>query len=196
MTTNRTENQKPILRIYTDGACSGNQNEENIGGWGAILEFGPHQKELFGGEANTTNNRMEMTALLEALSAIKKPDQTIEVFCDSSYLMDCFRKKWYVRWLENGWMTSGKKPVENREIWEQLLPFLDEHHITFYRVKGHISIDWHTKEDGTPDEHLWNTYKKFCEWNGNMFLYDDFAYITKMNNRADALANKGMDQYR
>lgn len=192
-----TQNEKPILKIYTDGACSGNQNEENIGGWGAILEFGPHQKELFGGEPNTTNNRMEMTGLLEALKAIKKPGQKIQVFCDSSYLMDCFRKKWYEKWLKNGWMTSGKKPVENKDLWEQLLPFLDEHDIEFFRVKGHVNVDWHTDQGGgVPDEFLWNTYKKFCEWNGTGFLYDDFVHITNMNNRADALANQGMDQYR
>lgn len=86
---------------------------------------------------------MEMTGLLQALRAIKKPGQTIEVFCDSSYLMDCFRQKWYERWVKNGWMTSSKKPVENRELWEALLPFLDEHDISFYRVKGHVNVDWH-----------------------------------------------------
>ena len=100
-----------VLRIYTDGGCSGNQNEENIGGWGAILEFGSAVKELYGGEANTTNNRMEMTALLEAFRAIRKPGQSIQVFSDSSYLMDCFRKKWYENWQANGWKTSQKKPV-------------------------------------------------------------------------------------
>ena len=87
-----------ILRIYTDGACSGNQHETNVGGWGAVLEYGQTQKELWGGERNTTNNRMEMTALIEALSALKKTDQQIEVFSDSAYLMDCFRKKWYISW--------------------------------------------------------------------------------------------------
>ena len=83
-----------ILRIYTDGGCSGNQSDQNLGGWGAILEFGSAKKELYGSERNTTNNRMEMTALLEAFRAIKKDGQTIQVFSDSSYLMDCFRKKW------------------------------------------------------------------------------------------------------
>ena len=194
-------NEITILRIYTDGACSGNQNDENIGGWGSILEFGPHQKEMFGGEINTTNNKMEMTALLQALKKKKKPDQKIEVFCDSSYLMDCFRKKWYERWLKNGWMTSGKKPVENREIWEELLPFLEEHDFTFYRVKGHVNVDWHMAQGesanpniGTP--FLQKEYSRFREWNGDRFSFNDFLYITRMNNRADKLANKGMDQYR
>lgn len=87
-----------ILRIYTDGACSGNQHDTNIGGWGAILEFGEVRKELWGGEVNTTNNKMEMTAVIEALSALKKDNQVIQVFSDSSYVMDCFRQKWYVSW--------------------------------------------------------------------------------------------------
>ena len=111
-----------ILRIYTDGGCSGNQNDENLGGWGAILEFGQAVKEIYGSEKNTTNNRMEMTALLEAFRAIKKEDQDIHVFSDSSYLMECFREKWYEKWIRNGWKTSSKKPVENRELWEALCP--------------------------------------------------------------------------
>ena len=102
-----------ILRIYTDGACSGNQHETNVGGWGAVLEYGQAQKELWGGERNTTNNRMEMTALIEALSALKKTDQQIEVFSDSAYLMDCFRKKWYVSWQKNGWKTGIRCYVRN-----------------------------------------------------------------------------------
>ena len=84
-----------ILRIYTDGACSGNQEKENFGGWGAVLEYGEHQKELFGGQANTTNNRMELTAVIEALKAIKGTGRTIEVFSDSAYVSNCFREKWY-----------------------------------------------------------------------------------------------------
>ena len=124
-----------ILRIYTDGGCSGNQNDENLGGWGAILEFGQAVKEIYGSEKNTTNNRMEMTALLEAFRAIKKEDQDIHVFSDSSYLMECFREKWYEKWIRNGWKTSSKKPVENRELWEALLPYLQKHRISFFRVK-------------------------------------------------------------
>ncbi len=177
------------LKIYTDGACSGNQNEENLGGWGAILEFGPHQKELFGSEKNTTNNRMEMMALIEAMNAIKKENQMIEIFSDSSYLIDCFRQKWYVKWLSNGWLTAGKKPVENRDLWEKLLPYLDRHNISFFRVKGHVNLD----HPATNKEKL---YEKFVEWNGNRFTREDFSYITRMNNRADALANQGIDSIR
>lgn len=178
-----------ILKIYTDGACSGNQNDENVGGWGAVLEYGKHQKELCGGQINTTNNRMEMTALLVALQAVKKENQTIEIYSDSSYLMDCFRKKWYTKWLQNGWQTSAKKPVENRDLWEQLLPFLELHNICFFRVKGHVNLSH-------PSTNSDKIYQKFLEWNGDRFTYDDFAYITEMNNLADKLANDGMDQYR
>lgn len=175
------------LNIYTDGACSGNQNKENIGGWGAILEFGPHQKEVFGGEINTTNNRMEMTALLSAFRAIKKTEQNIRVFCDSSYLMDCFRQKWYIYWLENEWKTKSKKAVENKDLWEQLIPFLYEHNIEFYRVKGHVNLNSNATD-------LDSLFKKFKIWNGDNFSFSDFEYITTMNNRADKLANKGIDE--
>ena len=130
-----------ILRIYTDGGCAGNQSDENLGGWGAILEFGQAVKELYGSEKNTTNNRMEMTALLEALRAVKKENQEIHVFSDSSYLMDCFRKKWYVSWQKNGWKTAGKKPVENQDLWKALLPYIEIHRMTFYRVKGHVNLE-------------------------------------------------------
>lgn len=176
-----------ILRIYTDGGCAGNQSKTNFGGWGAVLEYGPHQKELHGGAKDTTNNLMEMTALLEAFKAIKKSGQTIEVFSDSSYLMDCFRKKWYVNWQKNGWKTSKKEPVEHREIWEQLISYLDVHNISFYRVKGHVNLNSKSTDFN-------KLYDKFIEWNGSSFSYEDFEYITKMNNRADELANIGIDE--
>lgn len=178
-----------ILRIYTDGGCSGNQSDENLGGWGSILEFAGVTKELYGSEANTTNNRMEMTALLEAFKAIKKDGQTIIAFSDSSYLMDCFRKKWYVNWQKNGWKNAKKQPVENRDLWEQLLPFLDKHSITFCRVKGHVNLD----SKNTDAEKL---YEKFLEWNGTGFSFEEFIHVIDMNNRADELANIGIDEIR
>lgn len=178
-----------VLRIYTDGGCSGNQSDENLGGWGAILEFGGANKELYGSEANTTNNRMEMTALLEAFKAIKKENQTIEVFSDSSYLMDCFRKKWHENWQKNGWKTAGKKPVENQDLWQQLLPYIERHDISFYRVKGHVNLN-------SKMTNFDKLYEKFIEWNGSGFSYDDFVYVTEKNNRADELANMGIDELR
>lgn len=182
-----------VLRIYTDGGCAGNQNENNLGGWGAVLEFantkGTATKEFHGSERDTTNNRMEMTALLEAFRAIKKEAQTIQVFSDSSYLTECFRKRWYVKWRNNGWKTSQKKPVENQDLWQSLIPYLDRHDISFYRVKGHIDIDG-KKTD------LRQVYEKFCEWNGNDFSFEEFKYITEKNNRADELAGTGIDELR
>lgn len=174
-----------VINIYTDGACSGNQNDTNIGGWGAILEYGDHQKELFGGEANTTNNRMEMIALLSGLNAITKDNQNINVFSDSSYLMNCFREKWYINWYTNNWKTSKKTDVENRDLWEALFSFISKHTINFYRVKGHVNLcSKNTKVN--------NLYDKFVEWNGQSFAMEDFIYITKMNHRADELANFGI----
>ncbi|MGI6751718.1 MAG: RNase H family protein [Anaerovoracaceae bacterium] len=176
------------LYIHTDGACSGNQNENNIGGWGAVLEYGKHRKELFGGEVNTTNNRMEMMALLKALGALKNEGLTISVFSDSSYLMNCFREKWYENWHRNNWKTSKKTDVENRDLWESLLTLTAKHNISFYRVKGHVNLS------KSPDIH--KLYHKFVQWNGPSFSFDDFKHITEQNNRADALANEGMSEIR
>ncbi len=178
-----------ILNIYTDGACSGNQSRENIGGWGAVLEYGRHRKEIYGGEFNTTNNRMEMTALIKAFEAIKTENQTIRVFSDSSYLMNCFREKWYIKWNKNGWKNSTGKPVENQDLWKVLLPYLDIHRIEFFRVKGHVNL----KNKNTNRRALFNT---FIEWNGNGFTEEDFEYVTMMNNKADELANKWMNENR
>lgn len=175
-----------VVNIYTDGACSGNQNETNIGGWGAVLEYGEHRKELFGGERNTTNNRMEMLALLSAFNALNKDSLKIRVFSDSSYLMNCFREKWYENWYRNNWKTSNKTPVENRDLWEALFAFINKHTIEFYRVKGHVNLN----SKATKVDPL---FCKFIEWNGPSFTMDDFLYITKMNNRADELANMGID---
>jgi len=178
-----------FLNIYTDGACSGNQSDENFGGFGAILEFGEHRKEIFGGEQNTTNNRMEMTALLRAFEAIKKEKQAIKIFSDSAYLINCFKEKWYENWKQNGWKTAAKKPVENQDLWEALLPYLEKHQIQFYRVKGHINLN-------SKSLNIDALYNDFKEANGNSFSVDDFKYIVEMNNLADALANKGIDDIR
>jgi ribonuclease HI len=174
-----------IISIYTDGACSGNQSKDNFGGWGAILEYGPHTKELYGGEVNTTNNRMEMTALLEALKALRKDSLTISVFSDSSYLMNCFREKWYLSWYQNNWKTAKRTEVENRDLWEALLLLIQSHNISFFRVKGHVNLN-------SKKTNLDALYQKFCEWNGPEFGMERFLYITERNNRADFLANLGI----
>jgi ribonuclease HI len=178
-----------ILRIYTDGACSGNQSDVNVGGWGALLEFGEHRKELYGGEANTTNNRMELTAVIEAFHALKASGQTVEVFTDSSYVAGCFRERWYESWEKNKWRNAAKKPVENQELWKELLALVRQHQVAFYRVKGHVNLN----SKSTDFDKL---YEKFLQWNGTSFRFEDFQYVTQMNNRADALANMGIDQVR
>jgi ribonuclease HI len=177
-----------IVSIYTDGACSGNQNTKNLGGWGAILEFQGHTKEIFGAEANTTNNRMELMGLISALEALTKDGQIIHVYSDSSYVINCMQKKWYENWRRNGWKTASKTPVENQDLWERLLELTEKHSLKYYRVKGHVDPDRSFKLD--------SLYKKFLEMNSGDFSYDDFIYITKQNNRADALANKGIDSIR
>jgi ribonuclease HI len=174
-----------VLNIYCDGACAGNQHAENRGGWGAILEYGGHSKELYGGERNTTNNRMELSALIGALEAVKSPGQTIRVFSDSAYVMKCLRDQWYVKWRANGWLTSAKKPVENRELWEKLLSLVEKHAVRYYLVKGHINIS-------SKSISLKKIYGKFTANNGPEFSYEDFLHITERNNRADALANIGI----
>ena len=178
-----------ILRIYTDGGCSGNQSDENFGGWGAILEYGEHRKELHGGEVNTTNNRMELTAVIESFKALKGHGYTIEVFSDSSYVMNCFREKWYESWEKNGWKNAARKSVENQELWKELLALVRQHKVQFFRVKGHVNLN----SKSTDFDKL---YAKFVEWNGARFSFEDFKYITAMNNRADELANMGINEVR
>ncbi len=174
-----------LVNIYTDGACSGNQNDTNTGGWGAVLEYGEHKKELYGGEKNTTNNRMEMLALLSAFNALTKERLSIRVFSDSSYLMNCFREKWYENWYKNNWKTSKKTDVENRDLWEALFSYINKHDIRFYRVKGHVNLN-------SKNTNIAPIYSKFVQWNGPEFTMEDFLYITTMNNRADELANLGI----
>jgi ribonuclease HI len=173
------------INIYTDGACSRNQYNSNIGGWGAVLEYGEYTKKLYGGEINTTNNRMEMTGLLKALTCLTKDNLMLNVFSDSAYLIDCFTKKWYMKWEKNGWITANKKPVENQELWKALLEQVHHHkQIYFYRVKGHL--DMNKKEE------INKWFKKFQKWNGIHFSMEDFLHITQRNIEADALANKGI----
>lgn len=178
-----------ILRLYTDGGCSGNQSDENLGGWGTILEFGEHQKELYGKEKNTTNNRMEITAVLEGFKALKHNDLDIEVFSDSAYVVNCFKQKWYVKWQKNGWKNSKKEPVENRELWQELISYVEKNRVTFCKVKGHVNVD-------SPSTNLDKHFATFKKHNGNKFTRDDFIYITRMNNRADELVNIGIDELR
>lgn len=123
---------KPRVDIFTDGACSGNPGP---GGWGAILRFGIHERELFGGETATTNNRMEIMAALRALEALKKPS-TVTIHTNSRYLMDG-ASKWLARWKANGWRTADKKPVKNEDLWRALEIVLEPHEVSWRWIKGH-----------------------------------------------------------
>jgi ribonuclease HI len=120
------------VTIYTDGACSGNPGP---GGWGAVLISGEHRKELSGGDPNTTNNRMELLAAIEALNALKRPCE-VDLFTDSVYVRDGITK-WIHGWQRNGWRTAAKKPVKNAELWQALLKALERHKIDWHWVKGH-----------------------------------------------------------
>ncbi len=120
------------VTIYTDGACSGNPGP---GGWGAILMMGDNEKELSGGEANTTNNRMELMAAIEALNALKEPCR-VDLYTDSQYVRKGITE-WIVGWQKNGWKNSQKKPVKNADLWQDLLKARETHQVEWHWVKGH-----------------------------------------------------------
>jgi len=122
-----------FVEIFTDGACSGNPGK---GGWAAILRYGNKEKELVGGDRQTTNNRMELTAVIQGLSALKEPCEVL-LTSDSKYVIDAITKEWVYGWQRNNWRKADKKPALNVDLWEQLLPLLEKHHVTFNWVKGH-----------------------------------------------------------
>jgi len=143
----------PRVEMWTDGACKGNPG---VGGWGAWMRFGDQEKELWGGEAATTNNRMELTAVIEGLRALRRPC-LVTLHVDSTYVMNGLTT-WLPGWKRNGWLTGQKKPVKNKELWQALDTEVRRHHVTWVWVKGHA---------GDPG-----------------------------NERADALANRGVDEIR
>ncbi len=124
---------KKLVEIYTDGACSGNPGP---GGWGAVLRYGKNEKELSGGEIDTTNNRMELTAVIKALSALKEPCR-VSLTTDSKYVCDAINQGWVYGWKKNGWKKADKKPALNVDLWEELLGLLNMHEVKFLWVKGH-----------------------------------------------------------
>lgn len=124
--------RRPEVTIYTDGACSGNPGP---GGWGVILISGEHRKEMCGGEEETTNNRMELTAAIEALDALKRPSR-VTLYTDSTYVRDGITK-WIGGWRRNGWRTAARKPVKNAELWQRLDAAGQRHEIDWRWVKGH-----------------------------------------------------------
>ena len=140
------------VRIFTDGACRGNPGP---GGWGAILFYGDHEKELYGGEPDTTNNRMELMAAIRALEALTKKDCNVELTTDSNYVRQGITD-WLANWKKKGWKTANRKPVKNVDLWQRLDEIAQQHEISWHWVKGH---------SGHPE-----------------------------NERADQLANRGIDE--
>lgn len=131
------------VTIYTDGACSGNPGP---GGWGAILQYKDVKKELSGGEAETTNNRMELTAVISALQCLKKPC-TVELYSDSKYVIDALSLGWAASWRAKGWRKADKKPALNPDLWEVLLDLTSKHEMHYHWVKGHAENDYNNRCD-------------------------------------------------
>jgi ribonuclease HI len=131
------------VTIYTDGACSGNPGP---GGYGAILMYGEHKKELSGGDPNTTNNRMELLGVITALEALNRPCQ-VELYTDSQYVVNAIEKGWARKWRANGWMRNKKDPALNPDLWERLLNLLEKHDVTFHWVKGHATNPYNNRCD-------------------------------------------------
>lgn len=131
------------VEIYTDGACSGNPGP---GGWGAILKYGDVEKELSGCEPETTNNRMELKAAIEGLNALKEPCQ-VTLYSDSNYLVQAFNQGWLERWQKNGWRTANKTPVENQDLWQQLLDLAKKHRVKWVWVRGHAGHAYNERCD-------------------------------------------------
>lgn len=134
---------KKTVTIYTDGACSGNPGP---GGWAAVLRYNSVEKELSGGEAQTTNNRMELTGVISALKALKEPC-VVELYSDSKYVIDALDKGWAVSWRKKGWIKSDKKPALNPDLWEILLNLCEVHEVHCHWVKGHADNPYNNRCD-------------------------------------------------
>lgn len=131
------------VTLYTDGACSGNPGP---GGWGCVLLYGKHRRELSGGEPSTTNNRMEITAVIEGLRCLKEKCE-VDVFSDSSYTVNAFEEGWVYAWEKSGWKKADKKPVLNDDLWRELLALTRTHRVTFHKVKGHADDELNNRCD-------------------------------------------------
>lgn len=143
------------VTLYTDGACSGNPG---AGGYAAILIYKGMEKIISGGEKETTNNRMELLAIIEGLNALKEPCE-VEVYSDSQYVIDAFNKNWIIDWQARGWKTSDKKEVKNKYLWVRLLSLLDVHKVKFIKVKGHSDNEFNNRCDKIAKEE----YKKLFQ---------------------------------
>ncbi|TAG67594.1 MAG: ribonuclease HI [Burkholderiales bacterium] len=142
-----TVSDSVAVTIYTDGACKGNPG---VGGWGALLIAGERRKELFGGDRDTTNNRMELTAAIEALRALKRRSE-VTLFTDSNYVKQGI-ESWIHGWKRNGWRTADKKPVKNADLWQILDGLAAQHHVTWKWVKGHANDPGNERADWLANE--------------------------------------------
>lgn len=140
---NQNQNQMASVEIYTDGACSGNPG---IGGYAAILIAGAHEKEISAAVADTTNNRMELTAVIEGLRELKRPC-AVKLYSDSAYVVNAFNQNWLDNWRRNGWKNAAGSPVSNKDLWQELLTLADAHEITWIKVKGHADNPYNNRCD-------------------------------------------------
>ena len=129
--------------IYTDGACSGNPCP---GGWGAVLIYNDIEKEISGAKLDTTNNEMEMTAVIKALELLKRPCK-VDLYSDSAYVVNAYNEGWIDSWLKNNWKTAGKKEVKNQDLWKQMIELTNKHEVTFHKVKGHSDVKYNNRCD-------------------------------------------------
>ncbi|HBX25809.1 MAG TPA: ribonuclease HI [Gammaproteobacteria bacterium] len=143
------------VALYTDGACKGNPG---AGGWGVVLEYGKHRKELFGGDVETTNNRMELMAAIAGLSALKSRC-VVDLYTDSVYVKDGITK-WLSNWKSNGWRTAAKKPVANQDLWEQLDQAVSDHQVNWHWVKGHSGDPGNERADELANQGVFSTCDK------------------------------------
>lgn len=136
-----------INTVFCDGACAGNQYMQNKGGWGVVIITDETICEYSGSEINTTNQRMELIACIKALEILNNSKNLIEIYSDSAYLINCMNQKWYHKWLINGWKTSNKKPVENKDLWLDLIKLVRTKKIAFHKVTGHTGDKWNDRAD-------------------------------------------------
>ena len=146
------------VTIYTDGACSGNPGP---GVWAAILMAGAAPKEMSGGERATTNNRMELMAVIEGLKALKRPCK-VDIYSDSAYVVNAFEQNWIGKWVKNGWKNSAKAEVANSDLWKELINLTAMHNVTFHKVKGHADNEFNNR----CDELAVREWKKISEGKG------------------------------
>ena len=142
--------------IYTDGACSGNPGP---GGWGAILMYKDIKKEISGGKADTTNNVMEITAVIEGLKLLKEPCK-VQIYSDSAYVVNAFNQHWIENWIKKNWQNSKKEPVKNKELWLELYALVKQHEVEFIKVKGHSDNEFNNRCDELARGAIQNISKK------------------------------------